>query len=88
MVSSEMAAAYRADTGAGVGRMVGIRAKIFVPPPTGLTTVIVPSITRTITTAIALETNKGQFAIGIALGLILLLIAFCVTAAVSLLRRK
>lgn len=44
--------------------------------------------TRTITTAIALETNKGQFAMGIALGLILLLIAFCVTAAVSLLRRK
>jgi tungstate transport system permease protein len=44
--------------------------------------------TRTITTAIALETNKGMFAMGIALGLILLLIAFSVTAAVSLLRRR
>ncbi|MBI5551049.1 MAG: ABC transporter permease [Desulfobacterales bacterium] len=44
--------------------------------------------TRTITTAIALETNKGQFAMGIALGLILLLIAFGVTAAMSLLRGK
>ncbi len=44
--------------------------------------------TRTITTAIALETNKGMFAMGIALGLILLFIAFAVTATVSLLRRK
>ena len=32
--------------------------------------------TRTITTAIALETNKGEFAMGIALGLVLLMIAF------------
>jgi len=44
--------------------------------------------TRTITTAIALETNKGMFAMGIALGLVLLLIAFVVNVAVSLLRRK
>jgi tungstate transport system permease protein len=44
--------------------------------------------TRTITTAIALETSKGMFAMGIALGLILLLIAFSVTAAASLLRRR
>ena len=36
--------------------------------------------TRTITTAIALETNKGEFAMGIALGLVLLAIAFGVTA--------
>lgn len=43
--------------------------------------------TRTITTAIALETSKGMFGMGIALGLILLLIAFSVTAAVSMLRR-
>ena len=32
--------------------------------------------TRTITTAIALETSKGEFEIGIALGIILLIIAF------------
>ncbi len=44
--------------------------------------------TRTITTAIALETNKGQFGMGIALGLVLLLVAFCVNASVSLLRRR
>jgi tungstate transport system permease protein len=44
--------------------------------------------TRTITTAIALETGKGMFATGIALGLVLLLIAFAVTLPASLLRRK
>lgn len=44
--------------------------------------------TRTITTAIALETNKGEFAMGIALGLVLLAIAFAVTWSVSLLRRR
>jgi len=32
--------------------------------------------TRTITTAIALETSKGEFGLGIALGIILLIIAF------------
>ena len=44
--------------------------------------------TRTITTAIALETNKGQFGMGIALGLVLLTIAFCVNLSVSFLRRR
>jgi len=44
--------------------------------------------TRTITTAIALETSRGKFAMGIALGLVLLLIAFIVNAGVSFLRRK
>ena len=44
--------------------------------------------TRTITTAIALETNKGQFAMGVALGLVLLAIAFCVNVSVSFLRRR
>jgi len=44
--------------------------------------------TRTITTAIALETNKGQFGMGVALGLVLLTIAFCVNASVSFLRRR
>jgi tungstate transport system permease protein len=44
--------------------------------------------TRTITTAIALETNKGEFAMGIALGLVLLLIAFGVNLSVSFLRRR
>jgi len=44
--------------------------------------------TRTITTAIALETNKGQFGMGVALGLVLLAIALCVNVFVSLLRRR
>jgi len=44
--------------------------------------------TRTITTAIALETGKGMFSTGIALGLVLLLIAFAVTLPASMLRRK
>lgn len=44
--------------------------------------------TRTITTAIALETNKGQFGMGIALGLVLLAIAFCVNVSVSFLRKR
>ena len=44
--------------------------------------------TRTITTAIALETNKGQFGMGVALGIVLLVIAFCVNFSVSFLRRR
>jgi tungstate transport system permease protein len=44
--------------------------------------------TRTITTAIALETNKGLFGMGIALGLVLLAVAFVVTFSVSFLRKQ
>jgi tungstate transport system permease protein len=44
--------------------------------------------TRTVTTAIALETNKGEFAAGIAMGLVLLIIAFSVTLSVSFLRKR
>ena len=44
--------------------------------------------TRTITTAIVLETNKGEFGMGIALGLVLLLIALAVNIAVAGLRRR
>ena len=44
--------------------------------------------TRTITTAIALETNTGLFGMGIALGLVLLAIAFAVNLSVSFLRRR
>lgn len=44
--------------------------------------------TRTITTAIALETGKGMFATGIALGLVLIAIAFTVNVSLSFLRRK
>jgi tungstate transport system permease protein len=44
--------------------------------------------TRTITTAIALETNKGLFADGIALGLVLISIAFIVNISLSFLRKQ
>lgn len=44
--------------------------------------------TRTITTAIALETGKGQFADGIALGLVLIFIAFIVNVSLSFLRKQ
>ncbi|THB81761.1 MAG: ABC transporter permease subunit [Desulfobacteraceae bacterium] len=44
--------------------------------------------TRTMTTAIALETGKGMFSNGIALGLILILIAFTVNLSLSFLRKK
>ena len=44
--------------------------------------------TRTITTAIALETNKGQFADGIALGIVLILIAFAVNLSLACLRKR
>jgi tungstate transport system permease protein len=44
--------------------------------------------TRTMTTAIALETNKGLFGMGVALGLVLIGIALCVNVSVSFLRRR
>jgi tungstate transport system permease protein len=44
--------------------------------------------TRTITTAIALETSKGEFGMGIALGLVLLLIALTINASLAGLRRR
>ena len=44
--------------------------------------------TRTMTTAISLETSKGEFAQGIALGLVLLLIAFVINLLLAWFRRK
>lgn len=44
--------------------------------------------TRTVTTAITLETGKGDFALGIALGILLLLMSFALNAALSLIRRR
>ena len=42
----------------------------------------IKGVTRTITTAMALETNKGRFGFGLALGLILLLLAFIINIGV------
>ena len=56
----------------GVAMMIGGNIKYF---------------TRTITTAISLETNKAEFAMGIALALVLILIAFAVNLAIHALKR-
>ncbi len=44
--------------------------------------------TRTITTAIALETSKGEFSRGIALGILLIVLALVINAALMLLQGK
>lgn len=43
--------------------------------------------TRTITTAIALETNKGRFGLGLALGLVLLTLVFLINLVLHFLKR-
>ena len=47
----------------------------------------IEGFTRTMTTAIALETSKGEFETGLALGLLLLLIAFAVNFILSWFQR-
>ena len=46
----------------------------------------IKGFTRTITTVIALETKKGEFALALALGLILLIVAFSVNFVVRIFR--
>jgi tungstate transport system permease protein len=73
IVAGSIAAYGRVMTEVGISMMVGGNIKWH---------------TRTITTAIALETNKGMFGMGIALGLVLITIAFLVTLSASFLRRR
>jgi tungstate transport system permease protein len=47
----------------------------------------IEGFTRTMTTAIALETSKGEFELGLALGLLLLMIAFLLNFILSWLHR-
>lgn len=47
----------------------------------------IEGFTRTMTTAIALETSKGEFELGLALGMVLLLIAFVLNFLLSMLHR-
>ena len=56
----------------GVAMMIGGNIKYF---------------THTITTAVSLETNKGEFAMGIALAMVLIFIAFLVNLAIFALRK-
>jgi tungstate transport system permease protein len=44
--------------------------------------------TRVLTTAIALETNRGEIAFSIALGVILLVIVYTLNITISYLRRR
>jgi tungstate transport system permease protein len=48
----------------------------------------IQGFTRTMTTAIALETSKGDFELGLALGLLLLIIAFALNFALSWLNKS
>ncbi len=47
----------------------------------------IEGFTRTMTTAIALETSKGEFETGLALGMLLLLVTFILTFSLSWLQR-
>ncbi|BBO84562.1 ABC transporter permease [Desulfosarcina ovata] len=73
LLAAGLAAYGRVMTEVGISMMVGGNIKWH---------------TRTITTAIALETGKGMFATGIALGLVLIAIAFVVNVSLSFLRKK
>lgn len=71
--------------------MVGVTAFGRVVTEVGIATMLggnIRYVTRTMTTAIALETSQGEFGQGIALGLVLLLIAFLVNALVVLCKRR
>ena len=52
-----------------------------------VTDVTDPGMTN-ITTAMAMETSKGEFALGIALGIVLLTVAFTINGLLMLLQRK
>ncbi|MDD2641273.1 MAG: ABC transporter permease [Sulfurimonadaceae bacterium] len=73
LMTAAMTAYGRIMTEIGISMMVGGNIKYH---------------TRTITTAIALETGKGEFVTGIALGLVLITIALMINISLSILRKK
>jgi tungstate transport system permease protein len=73
LMTAAMTAYGRIITEIGISMMVGGNIKYH---------------TRTVTTAIALETGKGEFVTGIALGLVLFTVALIVNIALSQLKRK
>ena len=73
LLAAAMTAFGRVSTEVGISMMVGGNIKWQ---------------TRTITTAIALETGKGAFSTGIALGICLLLLALIINLSVSILRSR
>ncbi|NKQ41480.1 MAG: ABC transporter permease [Sulfurovum sp.] len=72
LMTAAVAAYGRIVTEIGISMMVGGNIKYH---------------TRTITTAIALETGKGEFTTGIALGMVLFIIALMVNISLSALKR-
>ncbi|WP_404318269.1 ABC transporter permease [Malaciobacter canalis] len=73
LMTAAMTAYGRIVTEIGISMMVGGNIKYH---------------TRTVTTAIALETGKGEFITGIALGLVLFCVALMVNIVLSMLKRK
>ncbi len=73
LATAAMTAYGRIITEIGISMMVGGNIKYH---------------TRTITTAIALETGKGEFVTGIALGMVLISLALSVNMLLSFLKRK
>lgn len=79
---SELRFAILAGVIAGFGRAIGeVGAAMMLGGN-------IQGLTRTMTTAIALETSKGDFELGLALGIMLLLIAFGITLLVQILNGK
>ena len=78
---SELRYALMAAVVAGFGRAIG---------EVGIAMMLggnIEGFTRTMTTAIALETSKGEFEFGLALGMLLLLVAFIVNAFLQYFQR-
>lgn len=73
LMTAAMTAYGRIITEIGISMMVGGNIKYH---------------TRTVTTAIALETGKGEFVTGIALGIVLFAVALIVNIALSQLKRR
>ena len=73
LMTAAMTAYGRIITEIGISMMVGGNIKYH---------------TRTITTAISLETGKGEFVTGIALGLVLFVVALLVNISLTILKRK
>jgi tungstate transport system permease protein len=81
MVVREGRYAVMAAVVAGFGRVIG---------EVGVAMMIggnIAGFTRTMTTAIALETAKGEFEMGLALGILLLLVALAANAALRRLQK-
>lgn len=81
-LASEMRSGIMAAVIAGFGRVIG---------EVGISMMLGGNIrgyTRTMTTAIALETSKGEFAFGLALGIILMTVALVINIFLNILQQR